>query len=130
MRCFICIRFTSLLLFQNYIYLLYLTIFDAFLNDNINEQWQAATGDFFAKLCQACEETTPSSSSYIGGLSRANMDFDVHPRGKKNEHSTFASSSSSSFFSSLKIMLRLIFSSCIITIYFKIISFTMPTEIG
>ena len=48
----------------------------------MNVQWQAATGDFFAKLCQACEETTPPSSA--GGLSRTNMDFDVHPRGERN----------------------------------------------
>ena len=51
---------------------------------NMNIQWQAATGDFFAKLCQACEETTTSSSAK--GLSRTNMDFDVHPRGERTPH--------------------------------------------
>lgn len=50
----------------------------------MNIQWQAATGDFFAKLCQACEETTTSSSAK--GLSRTNMDFDVHPRGERTPH--------------------------------------------
>jgi len=39
--------------------------------------WAAATGDFFARLCQECDETTVESGA---GLSRSNMDFDVHPR--------------------------------------------------
>ena len=35
--------------------------------------WAAATGDFFARLCQECDETTADSGA---GLSRSNMDFD------------------------------------------------------
>ena len=47
-------------------------------------QWQVATGAFFAKLCQTCEtESTEEGEGVgVGGLSRANMDFDVHPRGE------------------------------------------------
>ncbi|KAL3941577.1 MAG: hypothetical protein SGBAC_004079 [Bacillariaceae sp.] len=36
--------------------------------------WAAATGDFFARICQECEDTSPK------GLSRGNMDFSVHPK--------------------------------------------------
>jgi len=39
--------------------------------------WAAATGDFFAKLCQECDETAEKKDI---GLSRSNMDFDVHPK--------------------------------------------------
>jgi len=39
--------------------------------------WARATGDWFAKLCQECDETTMDRGV---GLSRSNMDFDVHPR--------------------------------------------------
>lgn len=44
--------------------------------------WAAATGDFFAKLCQDCNESSGSSTleNKGVGLSRSNMDFDVHPR--------------------------------------------------
>ena len=50
-------------------------------------QWQAATGDFFAKLCQECETKQPDEDEKkdgggFGGLSRSNMDFNVHPRGE------------------------------------------------
>lgn len=45
------------------------------------KQWQAATVDFFAKLCIECE-ADPSNNAKKGvGLDRSNMDFDVHPRG-------------------------------------------------
>jgi putative endopeptidase len=38
--------------------------------------WAVATGDFFAKLCAECEDReTPGV-----GLSRSNMDFDIHPK--------------------------------------------------
>ncbi len=41
-----------------------------------NNPWAAATGDFFAKLCMECEvQQTPGT-----GVSRSNMDFDVHPK--------------------------------------------------
>ena len=51
-------------------------------------QWQAATGDFFAKLCQECETKQPDEDETkdgggFGGLSRSNMDFNVHPRGEQ-----------------------------------------------
>jgi putative endopeptidase len=39
--------------------------------------WAAATGDFFAKLCQECETTDVDGNK---SLSRDNMDFAVHPR--------------------------------------------------
>ena len=49
-------------------------------------QWQAATGDFFAKLCQECETKQPDENEKkdggFGGLSRSNMDFNVNPRGE------------------------------------------------
>jgi putative endopeptidase len=38
--------------------------------------WAAATGAFFARLCQECED----ESAPPRGLSRVNMDFDVHPK--------------------------------------------------
>jgi putative endopeptidase len=41
-----------------------------------NNPWATATGDFFARICQECEET----STVEKGLSRSNMDFSVHPR--------------------------------------------------
>lgn len=37
--------------------------------------WSRATGDFFAKLCERCEEKEPEGT----GLSRSNMDFEVPP---------------------------------------------------
>lgn len=50
---------------------------------NIIKQWQKATGDFFAKLCQECEiKPENEQDKVVGGLSRDNMDFDVHPRGE------------------------------------------------
>ena len=56
-------------------------------------QWQAATGDFFAKLCQECETKQPNDEDEkkdggggFGGLSRSNMDFNVHPRGEYVYH--------------------------------------------
>lgn len=45
-------------------------------------QWQAATGDFFAKLCAECEEKPAAEKNAGAGLSRENMDFDVHPKGE------------------------------------------------
>jgi len=50
-----------------------------------------ATGAFFAKLCQTCEtESTEEEGKGVGvgGLSRANMDFDVHPRGEFDSNVT------------------------------------------
>jgi hypothetical protein len=41
-------------------------------------KWQDATGAFF---CQICDETRPAEGE-AGGISRSNMDFDVHPRGE------------------------------------------------
>lgn len=41
-----------------------------------NNPWAAATGDFFARICQECEDDGSSPR----GLSRSNMDFDVHPK--------------------------------------------------
>jgi putative endopeptidase len=41
-----------------------------------NNPWAAATGDFFAKFCQVCETEEPQGN----GLSRSNMDFDIHPK--------------------------------------------------
>ena len=50
---------------------------------HIIKQWQKATGDFFAKLCQECEiKPENEQDKVVGGLSRDNMDFDVHPRGE------------------------------------------------
>jgi putative endopeptidase len=43
-----------------------------------NNPWGAATGDFFAKFCTDCEET--QSEGEGKGLSRSNMNFDVHPK--------------------------------------------------
>mmetsp|Transcript_23519 Transcript_23519/g.65278 ORF Transcript_23519/g.65278 Transcript_23519/m.65278 type:complete len:725 (-) Transcript_23519:130-2304(-) len=40
--------------------------------------WAAATGEFFARLCQECEENPVGEKDF--GLSRSNMDFDVHPK--------------------------------------------------
>mmetsp|Transcript_39287 Transcript_39287/g.58358 ORF Transcript_39287/g.58358 Transcript_39287/m.58358 type:complete len:702 (-) Transcript_39287:193-2298(-) len=40
-----------------------------------NNPWAAATGSFFAKLCETCEDVTPAAP----GLSRKNMDFEVSP---------------------------------------------------
>lgn len=40
-----------------------------------NNPWSAATGDFFAQLCNECEEKPEEGK----GLSRANMDLDVKP---------------------------------------------------
>lgn len=37
--------------------------------------WSRATGDFFAKLCETCEEKEPHDA----GLSRKNMDFEQKP---------------------------------------------------
>lgn len=37
--------------------------------------WSRATGDFFAKLCETCEEKEPEDK----GLSRSNMDFEQKP---------------------------------------------------
>mmetsp|Transcript_14708 Transcript_14708/g.31952 ORF Transcript_14708/g.31952 Transcript_14708/m.31952 type:complete len:713 (+) Transcript_14708:123-2261(+) len=42
--------------------------------------WQAATADFFAKLCVECEEKPTTEKNVGTGLSRDNMDFNVHPR--------------------------------------------------
>ena len=42
-----------------------------------NNPWAAATGDMFAKICQECEESPETTGK---GLSRKNMDFDVHPK--------------------------------------------------
>lgn len=39
-----------------------------------NNPWSAATGEFFAKLCGECQETTPAK-----GIDRSNMDFDTLP---------------------------------------------------
>lgn len=38
--------------------------------------WSRATGDFFAKLCETCEEKQPEENK---GLSRSNMDFEQKP---------------------------------------------------
>jgi putative endopeptidase len=40
-----------------------------------NNPWSAATGDFFAKLCQECDAKPQEGH----GLSRSNMDFSVSP---------------------------------------------------
>jgi putative endopeptidase len=40
-----------------------------------NNPWSAATGKFFAQLCQECEVKTPEGK----GLSRSNMDFSITP---------------------------------------------------
>ena len=42
-----------------------------------NNPRAAATGDFFAKFCTDCEEQQPQHGK---GLSRSNMDFDIHPK--------------------------------------------------
>ena len=47
------------------------------LHLSLDPQWQAATGDFFAKLCETCET---DESSKGRGLDRSNMDFDVKPK--------------------------------------------------
>eukprot|EP00536_Pseudo-nitzschia_multiseries_P000679 jgi/Psemu1/300261/fgenesh1_kg.8_\ len=47
--------------------------------------WAAATGDFFARLCQECEENPVVERDV--GLSRSNMDFDgTHARTHAHTH--------------------------------------------